>query len=111
MTNHERQPARAAELEPEGALQHHSVGDLELQLQASLDEIRALRTAQAAVALENERLTAEMQRRARYERIVSEITSKVHASTNMDAILRTAIEELGRALDIREGRIHLETSE
>jgi GAF domain-containing protein/HAMP domain-containing protein len=51
-----------------------------------------------ATALENARLLEESQRRAKKERAIGEITSKISASVNMRNVLQTAVEELGRAL-------------
>jgi GAF domain-containing protein len=62
-----------------------------------------------ALALENARLLEEAQRRVARERLVVEITGRVRASTEVDAILRTAIQELGRALGASDGLIWLET--
>ncbi|MEW6241543.1 MAG: GAF domain-containing protein [Chloroflexota bacterium] len=62
---------------------------------------------QAAIALENARLVEQSQKSAAYERIVSEITGKVWSASSIDAILRTAVRELGRALNASEARIEL----
>jgi GAF domain-containing protein len=53
---------------------------------------------QAAVALENARLFEETRARARRERILREITTRVRGSTDPDTIMRTAVRELGTAL-------------
>ena len=63
--------------------------------------------SQAAYALENARLLEESQQMALRERLVAEITSKIWASPNTDAILQTAIRELGRALRADEATIEL----
>jgi GAF domain-containing protein len=49
-------------------------------------------------ALENARLYQDAQRRAAKERVISEIATRVSSSVNMDNILQTAVEELGRVL-------------
>jgi GAF domain-containing protein len=54
--------------------------------------------AQATVTLENARLFQETQARARREQILREITARVRGSTDPDAIVRTAVRELGTAL-------------
>ncbi len=64
----------------------------------------------AALALENVRLLEETQRRAAQEQLLAEITARVRASTEIDAILRTSIRELGRALRASDGLIRLEVS-
>jgi GAF domain-containing protein len=64
------------------------------------DELTLLETAaeRAALALENARLVDSAQRRASRERLISEISSKVGAVSEMDTIMQTAVEELGRRL-------------
>jgi|GEM_PF-370718 len=62
---------------------------------------------QAALALENARLLEETRQRAEQEKMVGGIASKVWASTDMDTILRTAVKELGIALDASEAVIEL----
>jgi GAF domain-containing protein len=51
-----------------------------------------------SLALETSLLLQTTQRRAQIERATSEISSKISASTQFDSILRTAAEELSRAL-------------
>jgi len=53
---------------------------------------------QAAIAIENARLFEQAQARARREQILREITARVRGSTDPDAIVRTAVRELGTAL-------------
>lgn len=53
---------------------------------------------QLGQTLETARLFADTQRRAERERLVGEITARVRATTDVQAILATAAEELGRAL-------------
>lgn len=67
--------------------------------------------AQAALALENARLVEESQSIAARERLVNDITSKVWASTTMDAILQTTVRELGRALEAAEVNIEVSMSD
>jgi GAF domain-containing protein/HAMP domain-containing protein len=64
------------------------------------DERTLLETAaeRAALALENARLVDSAQRRASRERIISEISTKVGAVSEMDAVMQVAVEELGRRL-------------
>ena len=51
-----------------------------------------------ALALDNARLVHESQRRAAKEVKIGEVTAKIGASINMQNVLQTAVEELGRAL-------------
>jgi len=61
-----------------------------------------------ALALENARLMEETRQRALHEQLRAEISARVRTSTDVDTILRTAVEELGRALRASEGLIRLE---
>jgi GAF domain-containing protein len=63
--------------------------------------------AQASLALENARLLEESQSTATSERLIAEISGKIWSSTTMEGILRTAVQELGRALDVSEATIEL----
>ncbi len=51
-----------------------------------------------ALALESARLLEDSQRRASKERIIGEVTSKISQSINLQNILQTAVEELGRVI-------------
>ena len=62
---------------------------------------------QAALALENARLVQQTERGAQYNRSVTEITSKVWASTTIEAIMRTALQEMGNTLGVTDGMIQL----
>jgi GAF domain-containing protein/HAMP domain-containing protein len=53
-------------------------------------------------ALESARLYADISQRAERESIISEIASKIGASIHIDTILRTSVEELGKALEDSE---------
>jgi GAF domain-containing protein len=64
------------------------------------DEITLLESAaeRAALALENARLVESAQRRASRERAIGEISSRIGAVSDIDAIMQTAVEELGRRI-------------
>lgn len=64
------------------------------------DEITMLEAAaeRAALALENARLIDSAQRRAARERAIGDITSRIGAVSNLESILQTAVEELGRKI-------------
>jgi len=62
-----------------------------------------------ALALENARLLEDTQRRAARERLVADITAKVRASADVETIMRTAVRELGRAIDADRARVLLAT--
>lgn len=58
-------------------------------------------------ALEAARLYSDSQRRAERERILAEITAKVRASTDINAIMQTAVQQLSDALQISRSVIRL----
>jgi GAF domain-containing protein/HAMP domain-containing protein len=51
-----------------------------------------------SLALENARLIQESQRQVIKEQAISEITSKIGSSINLENVLQTAVEELGRSI-------------
>ena len=63
----------------------------------------------AALALENARLLEDSQRRASRERAIGEISSKISEKSDIDAILRSTVEELGKKL--RDAEITVEINE
>jgi GAF domain-containing protein len=75
----------------------------------SKDEINIMKTLvdQLGVAIENARLYEQSQRKAEREKILSEITSKVRASTDINVILQTAVQDLAEALHVPKGAIRL----
>jgi GAF domain-containing protein/HAMP domain-containing protein len=77
---------------------HFGEDDLRLMDQISL---------QITTAIEVARVFERLERRAQRERQISEITSKVRSSTNVDIILQTAVQELAEALDVPKGTINL----
>lgn len=64
------------------------------------NELSLVRAAaeRAGLAIENVRLLGDAQRRAAKERTIGEIAAKISGSVEMDSIMQTAVEELGRAL-------------
>jgi GAF domain-containing protein len=52
----------------------------------------------AALALENARLVESAQRRAARERAIGDISTRIGAVSNLESILQTAVEELGRKI-------------
>lgn len=55
---------------------------------------------QAAIAIQNIRLFSQTQSRARQEQILRQVSTRVNAAVDPDAILRTAVQEVGRALGL-----------
>ena len=71
------------------------------------DEIELINTLvdQLEVALESARLYSETQRRAQRERMVTDITTKIRANTDPQAMLQTAVQELRQALQVRRAQV------
>ena len=78
----------------------------------SQDEVAMVQAAaeRAALALENARLLENAQRRATREQIIGEISTTVSASTDMEEILRSAVQELGRKMGGAEVVLELGTN-
>ncbi len=74
-------------------------------------EVRLYRalSGQAAVTLESMRLFKQAQRRAHRERLAREIAGKIQAAADVEAVLQTAVRELGRALGTPRSFVHLGT--
>ena len=60
-----------------------------------------------SLALENARLIQDSQRQVIKEQAISEITSKIGSSINLENVLQTAVEELGRSIPGSEVLIRL----
>jgi GAF domain-containing protein len=65
-------------------------------------EINFYRTLadQAALAFEGQHLLAETQHRAEREQLIRQISDKVRSTTDLDKILQTTVEELGKAMGL-----------
>lgn len=92
-------------------VRNQTLGVLSFESQAEWsDESRQLVediVSQLALALENARLLEDSRLSAAQERARSEIVGRVRASVQVDAILRSAAEELGRALQVERARLQL----
>jgi GAF domain-containing protein len=64
-------------------------------------------TDQAAVVSQTLRLFEDAQERARREQLLREMTARIHAAPDAEAILRTAAKEVNRALGL-EAFVYLE---
>jgi len=62
---------------------------------------------QIALALENARLIAETESRAARERLLSEMTSRLTRSLDMDALLEVAVRELARLPEVAEVAVYV----
>lgn len=98
------------------ALRGQVIGALGLQeadgtRQWTADEIALVEAVadQMALAIENARLFEATQARAHRERLIREITGKVQGSIDLDTILQTTVQELGRALGASHAVVRLGT--
>ncbi|MFZ2881304.1 MAG: hypothetical protein WA009_17320, partial [Phototrophicaceae bacterium] len=60
-----------------------------------------------AVSLDNARLFEESQRAAERERVLNDIAAKITAQSDVEAILTTAVREVGQALQTRNVSLRL----
>ena len=65
----------------------------------------------AAIAMENARLLEEAQRRATRERVIGDISASINTFSDMEGILRTAVQQLGSRLGGAEVVLELGTKE
>jgi GAF domain-containing protein len=75
---------------------------------AETDFYRSL-VDQAALAFEGQRLLAEAQRRAERERLIRHISDKVRATSDLETILQTTVQELSKALELPRAFVRLGT--
>jgi GAF domain-containing protein len=76
----------------------------------SEDELAVFRATadRVAVALENARLMIAARRRAERERLIGEISAKITATSDLENVIQTAVEELGRSLPDAEVSIQFQ---
>ena len=65
-------------------------------------------TDQLGVALDSARLYQETERRAAQERLVGEVTARMRQTMDVDAVLQTAVREIGESLGLHDLAIRLE---
>ncbi len=89
------------------------VQDNERENRFNLDDQRLLSTlaGQLAVVVRNAQLLENARRQAEQERISAQISSRLWAANDIEAILQTALQELGQSLGAAEGRIQLQVEE
>lgn len=76
----------------------------------SAQEVALLETIadQLGTTLESARLYQDSQRRAVQERLVGEVTSRMRETLDVERVLQTAVQEIGRALDLDDLTIQLD---
>jgi len=85
-------------------IQHHEPGR-----RWTSDEIALIEAVseQMSLALENARLFEETGRRASRERIIADVTQQVWSADEIEAVMRTAVTQLGEKLQASEVIIRL----
>jgi GAF domain-containing protein len=75
------------------------------------DEIALIEAVadQMALAIENARLFEQTQSRAARERLIREITDRIRGAVDVESILQTTVQEVGRALGTSHGLVRLGT--
>jgi GAF domain-containing protein len=80
----------------------------EFQKWTTQEEIVATEVAaQTALALENIRLVERTKQRAKREQAISNITTHVRETLDLDTVLRTSAREIQRALNLQEAEVRL----
>ena len=64
-------------------------------------------TDQLGVALESARLYQDAQRRAARERLVSDVTTRMRETLDVDTVLQTAVREIRQVLGLHDVTIRL----
>lgn len=105
-------PQPVSKVEVPLVLREQVIGYLELETDRpglSAEEQRLVEAvaAQASLALENARLIEETQARAARERVLNEMTAQMSRSLDLDALLRTAVQELGKIPQVVEVSVHV----
>lgn len=93
-------------------LREQTIGVVKFNFQSATipqDTLDMLETSASrlAIALENVRLLDEVQTRAEREHLVSDLSSKIRSTSEIDRILRTTAEELGRLLGVSQVTVQL----
>ncbi len=96
------------------ALRGHPLGRLHLKRSPAAGnwtaqdrELLRATLAQLAQSLENARLLDEIQNRARQEEQVNQIVARAQSSLNLDAVMRTAVQELAHILNASKVQLQL----
>ena len=97
------------------SLREQTIGSLTVERDTPLtDEEQSLVESiamETALALENVRLLKDAQRRASQERMISDLARQVSSTTDIDAILKVTVSELGQALQATSAVIRLGKSD
>ncbi len=114
MSVEERSGAEKAEIPI--SLRGKKIGSISLQRlarnwtkkeKALLDDV----ATQIGLAIENARLLNETREQARQEQLISEVSSKMRETLDMDTVLKTAIEEMRKTFNLKEVEVRLTSSD
>jgi PAS domain S-box-containing protein len=89
-----------------GVLDFYHEGEARVWTEDDKALVTAL-AAQVGLALEGQRLFEQIQRRGSRERLTTEVVDKIRAAGDIQSILETATQELGRALGVSRALIRL----
>jgi len=96
-------------------LRGHNLGALELRRTPDQPEwtdqerfIAAQVCNQLSLALENARLIDQNRQRAQHEQIINRVAAQAQKSLDIESVMRTAVEEIGRALGLPKVQIRLQ---
>ena len=64
---------------------------------------------QVGLAIENARLVDETREQANRDRLISEFSSKLRETLDMDTVVKTAIEEMRKTFNLKEAEVRLNT--
>ena len=67
--------------------------------------------SRVSLALENTRLVADAQQRAERERMISQVTTKMRETLDIETILRTAVKEMRQSLALSGAEVRLQQIE
>lgn len=77
------------------------------QVPADFTSLMEAVASRLAIALDSARLNFDTQRRAAREQISSEISARMRETLDIDAVLRTAVQEIGERLELHDVSIQL----
>ncbi|MBN1889034.1 MAG: GAF domain-containing protein [Thermoflexales bacterium] len=78
--------------------------------QHDVDMLTAM-SAQATIAIENQRLIEQSQRRAEHEQLIRQITTRIRAARDIEGILQTTATELAHSVGVPRAIVRLTTGE
>ncbi len=112
-TGQTRSPGQNVSIHLPIRLREQVIGDIRLdtdpERKPGMEELALAESvlSQTALALENARLLEETRQRANQEILAAAITTRIWSSSNIETIMRTALEEIGSSLDVESASIEI----